>query len=79
MTTTNGKSVPKYKIRVRHADTGEVSTMWVTKDQICEGLDDKDMKLEDIGLALLNDLRTTKGLVAVSPLEDPIENKKCLQ
>lgn len=65
--------IPKFQIRVRDEFTGEVSAEMLTKDQICEGLEGKDMNLEDIGLALLNDLRAGKGLESVIP----IENERC--
>ncbi len=65
-----GGDLPTYKIRVRDEHTGDVSVEMLTKDQICEGLYGKDMNLEDIGLALLNDLRAGQGLESVAPMEE---------
>lgn len=59
-----------FEIRVRDHQTGEITLEFVTKEQICEGLEGKDMNLEDIGLALLNDLRKSLGMAAVAPNDE---------
>ncbi|OFZ30052.1 MAG: hypothetical protein A2622_09355 [Bdellovibrionales bacterium RIFCSPHIGHO2_01_FULL_40_29] len=66
MTTPN----EKFKVRARNIITGKVTEEMVTKQQIAEGLDGKDLNIEDIGIALLNDLRQQMGLELIEPVMD---------
>ena len=66
----NGATEQLFEIRIRCEITGKIAKALLTKREISEGIDGYDMNLEDIGLALLNDLRLQMDLEPIQPSLD---------